>query len=86
MLEFKYISRVIGFFVLLIFIIPLIAKNYTTKEEIKPIRGIDKLTIRGKIMHLLVHFSQFPFESSLLLSVFLAVSFYFAKLLIQLEV
>ena len=79
--ELNCMIKVIGIFIILLTTIPLTAKNFTTKEEIKPVGGIQNLTMKGKIMHLMVHFSQFPLETILLLSSLVALSFYLSQLL-----
>ena len=81
--ELTCMTRVVGIFSILLFTLPLIAKNFTTQEEIKPVGGIKNLTFKGKMMHLMVHFSQFPLESSLLLGSLVALSFYLSQLLMN---
>ena len=83
MVELTCMTRVLIIFSVLLFTVPLVAKNFTTQEEIKPVGGIENLTFKGKMMHLMVHFSQFPLESSLLLGSLVALSFYLSKLLMN---
>ena len=80
MFELNSMTRVLIIFSVLLFTVPLVARKFTTQEEIKPVGGIENLTFKGKIMHLMVHFSQFPFESSFLLGILLTLSFYLSKL------
>ena len=81
--ELTCMTRVVLIFSVLLFTLPLVTRNFTTQEEIKPIGGIENLTFKGKMMHLLVHFSQFPLESSLLLGTLVALSFYLSQLLMN---
>ena len=83
--ELTCMTRVIIIFSVLLFTLPLVAKNFTTQEEIKPIGGIQNLNFKGKMMHMIVHFSQFPIESILLLGTLVALSFYLSQLLMNLK-
>ena len=56
MSEFNCMTKVTGVFILLLLIIPFLAKDFTTQSEIKPIGGLKNLTVKGRFMHLLVHF------------------------------
>ena len=81
--ELSCMLKVVGIFIVLLTTLPLIAKNFTTEEEIKPLGGIQNLTMKGKIMHLMVHFSQFPLESVLVLGTLVALSFYLSQLVFK---
>ena len=83
MVELTCMTRVLIIFSVLVFTVPLVARKFTTQEEIKPVGGIKNLTFKGKMMHLMVHFSQFPLESLLLLGTLVAISFYLSKLLMN---
>lgn len=80
MSEFNCMTKVTGVFILLLLIIPFLAKDFTTQSEIKPIGGLKNLTVKGRFMHLLVHFSQFPMETIILLSIMLIISFYVSQI------
>jgi hypothetical protein len=79
--ELNCMTKVVLIFSALLFTVPLVARKFTTQEEIKPIGGIENLSFKGKMMHLMVHFSQFPMESSLLLGTLVSISFYLSQLL-----
>ena len=55
-------------------LLPLIAKRFATKEEIKPSKGAQNLSFKSQIMHMLVHHSQVPVTSSIIISVIVVVS------------
>ena len=46
--------------------LPIIVKPFATQEEITPPQGASKLSFKGQIMHMLVHHSQVPLTSSLI--------------------
>lgn len=48
-------------------ILPLIAGKFATEEEIMPKNGAGSLSVKGQIMHMLVHHNQVPFSSSVLI-------------------
>ena len=45
-----------------------------TKEEIKPPNGAENLTFKSQIMHMLVHHSQVPLTSSLIIVLIVSLS------------
>ena len=63
--------------VVLNLVLPMIAKPFATKDEIKPPNGANKLPFKSQLMHMLVHHAQVPLTSSILVSVitFLSVLF-----------
>jgi hypothetical protein len=52
--------------VLLNLLLPYLAKGYATKEQVKPKNGANTLSFKSQIMHMLVHHSQVPLSSSLI--------------------
>ena len=46
--------------VVLNLVLPMVAKPFATKDEIKPPNGADKLSFKSQVMHMLVHHAQVP--------------------------
>ena len=59
------ISSIIA--VLLNLILPYLVKGYATKEEIKPKNGTNTLSLKGQLMHMMVHHAQVPLSSSIII-------------------
>ena len=55
-------------------VLPMIAKPFATKDEIKPPNGADKLSFKSQIMHMLVHHAQVPLTSSLIIVLIVSLS------------
>ena len=55
-------------------ILPLIAKSFATKEQIKPTNGAANLSLFDQLMHMLVHHAQVPITSSLIIAIIVGVS------------
>ena len=58
-------------------ILPALVKPFATEEEISPSNGAENLSIKGQLVHMMVHHNQVPFSSSLIIGliVFLSVKF-----------
>tara|TARA_B100001173_G_C15584987_1_gene378062 strand:+ start:40 stop:435 length:396 start_codon:yes stop_codon:yes gene_type:complete len=69
-----HIVLILFFTFILNLVVPLIAKNFATDEEITPPNGAASLTAKGKIMHMLVHHNQVPWTSSLLILVMIIIA------------
>lgn len=66
-------ASVVGIFLNLV--LPMAVKNIATDDEIKPPNGAAKLTLKEQLVHMLVHHSQVPLSSSIIIAaiVFLSV-------------
>ena len=53
--------------VILNLLLPRLAKGYATIEEINPKQGANSLSFKGQLMHMLVHHSQVPLSSSVII-------------------
>ena len=60
--------------VVLNLVLPMIAKPFATKAEIKPPNGADKLSFKSQLMHMLVHHAQVPLTSSLIIVLIVSLS------------
>ena len=60
--------------VVLNLVLPMIAKPFATKDEIKPPNGAAKLSFKSQIVHMLVHHSQVPIASSVIVALIVALS------------
>ena len=67
--------------VLLNLILPLLAKPFATVEEVDPQRGAASLSLKGQIMHMLVHHAQVPFTSSLIVATLIIVAYMLSSLI-----
>ena len=60
--------------VVLNLVLPMVAKPFATKDEIKPPNGADKLSFKSQVMHMLVHHGQVLFTSSLIVALLVGLS------------
>ena len=60
--------------VVLNLVLPMVAKPFATKDEIKPPNGADKLSFKSQVMHMLVHHAQVPLTSSLIIVLIVSLS------------
>ena len=60
--------------VVLNLVLPMIAKPFATKDEIKPPNGADKLSFKSQVMHMLIHHAQVPLTSSLIIVLIVSLS------------
>ena len=60
--------------VVLNLVLPMIAKPFATKDEIKPPNGAYKLSFKSQVMHMLVHHAQVPLTSSLIIVLIVSLS------------
>ena len=62
------------FAVILNLVLPLGAKPFATPEEITPPDGAGNLSFKSQIMHMLVHHSQVPITSSIIIVLIVGLS------------
>jgi len=60
--------------VVLNLVLPMVAKPFATKDEIKPPNGAAKLSFKSQIIHMLVHHAQVPLTSSLIIVLIVSLS------------
>ena len=73
-MNYKCIINAVIYAIALNLILPLIAKRFATPEEIKPPNGAEKLSLKSQLMHMLIHHSQVPFTSSIIIVLIVASS------------
>jgi|SaaInlV_125m_DNA_1040241.scaffolds.fasta_scaffold24362_3 hypothetical protein len=62
--------------ILINLVVPYIARPCASKKEVRPPAGVQKLSYKGQVMHMLVHHKQVPVTSSLIIAVIVAVAMY----------
>ena len=70
----KCVGYSVLFAVLLNLVLPALAAHVATPEEVSPPEGVDALTYKEQVMHMLVHHKQVPLSSSLVVAVLVAVA------------
>ena len=64
--------------VVLNLVLPMVLSKFATQEEIKPTNGAASLSLKGQVMHMMVHHNQVPLSSSLIVGVIAFASCYLA--------
>ena len=72
--EYSCVLKSCFFAVLLNIVLPMIAKPFATKDEIKPPNGAANLSFKSQVMHMLIHHSQVPIASSVIVALIVALS------------
>lgn len=60
--------------VVLNLLLPMLMKPLATPEEVKPSNGAGSLSMKGQVMHMLVHHAQVPISSSIVVAVIVVAS------------
>ena len=71
---YKCVVNAVIYAVALNLILPMITKPIATPDEIKPPNGASKLPFKSQIVHMLVHHSQVPIASSVIVALIVALS------------
>lgn len=71
---FSCVMNACIFAVVLNLVLPMVAKPFATKDEIKPPNGADKLSFKSQVIHMLVHHAQVPLTSSLIIVLIVSLS------------
>ena len=80
MKKYNYLIKPIVIGVAINVILPQIVKPFATKEEIKPPSGNAKdLNFKSQLIHMMVHHSQVPISSSIIIATIIGLSVYGAK-------
>ena len=64
--------------VILNLVLPMVLVKFATEEEKKPTNGAASLSLKGQLMHMMVHHNQVPLSSSLIIGVIAFASCYLA--------
>ena len=72
--EFSCVVNAVIYAVALNLILPMIAKPFATKDEMKPPNGAANLSFKSQVMHMLIHHSQVPIASSVIVALIVALS------------
>lgn len=70
----KCVGYSVLFAVVLNLVLPMLAKQVATPEEVSPPEGAENLGLKEQVMHMLVHHSQVPVSSSLVVALIVAVA------------
>ena len=65
--------------VILNVVLSMLATHVATPEEVTPPNGAANLSLKGQIMHMLVHHNQVLVTSSLIVAIVVGLSVYSAK-------
>tara|TARA_B100001778_G_C18476021_1_gene578054 strand:+ start:367 stop:603 length:237 start_codon:yes stop_codon:yes gene_type:complete len=69
------VQKVVIVAVILNLLLPLVVTPYATPAEISPPNGVQKLSLKEQIVHMLVHHGQAPVSSSIVIFVLFMLSF-----------
>ena len=69
------VQKVVIVAVVLNLLLPMIVTPYATATEVSPPNGVEKLSIKEQIVHMLVHHGQAPVSSSIVIFVLFMLSF-----------
>lgn len=76
----KYLLCAVVMSVVLNLVLPMLAKQIATSDEIKPPKGATNLSFKSQIMHMLVHHAQVPIASSVVVALIVALSIYLGNM------
>jgi len=71
--------------VILNIVLPMALIPFATEEEIKPPNGAASLDMKGQFMHMMVHHSQVPVTSSLIVALMVGLAVYLGYVLEPVE-
>jgi len=72
--------KTVGIAVAINIILPKLVKPFATEDEIKPPSGnAGDLTMKEQLIHMMVHHSQVPISSSIIVGTIVGLSIYLAK-------
>ena len=76
----KELVKVVGIGVSINLILPMVVKPLATQKEIKPPTGnAGDLTFKEQLIHMMVHHSQVPISSSIIVGAIIGLSYYLSK-------
>ena len=62
-------------------VLPMLLKNFATKDEITPPNGAGQLDFKGQFMHMMVHHNQVILSSSFIVGLIVGLSVYLSRYL-----
>lgn len=74
--EIGCILNAVLFSVVLNLVLPMVVAPIATKDERMPPKGAASLSFKSQIMHMLVHHSQVPLASSMVVALIVGLSVY----------
>ena len=74
--ESNCIQNAVFYGVVLNLVLPFVLKPFATPEEIKPPNGAQNLSLKSQFMHMMVHHSQGPLISSVIVGLIVGLSVY----------
>jgi len=75
------ITKCVIIAVLINLILPMFIKPFATKDQITPPQGAHNLSFFDQIIHMLIHHSQVPLTSSLIVGLVVGLSVVLARLI-----
>jgi len=76
----KQLVKIVGIGVAINLILPMVVKPFATEDEIKPPTGnAGDLTMKEQLVHMMVHHSQVPISSSIIVGAIVGLSYYLSK-------
>tara|TARA_B100001094_G_scaffold332541_1_gene405092 strand:- start:3348 stop:3599 length:252 start_codon:yes stop_codon:yes gene_type:complete len=75
----KFLLNCVLWSVILNVVLSMLATHVATPEEVTPPKGAANLSLKGQIMHMLVHHNQVLVTSSLIVAIVVGLSVYSAK-------
>ena len=76
----KQLVKIVGIGIAINLILPKVVKPFATEDEIKPPTGnAGDLTMKEQLVHMMVHHSQVPISSSIIVGTIVGLSYYLSK-------
>ena len=73
-MSYSCVINAVIYAVALNLLLPLIANRFATPADIKPPNGAEKLSLKSQLMHMLIHHSQVPLTSSIIIVLIVSLS------------
>ena len=77
----NFICKSVVIAILINLILPALIQPFATKAQVTPPQGAKNLSFFDQLIHMLVHHSQVPLTSSIIVAVIVGLSVYVAKLM-----
>ena len=77
--QMKFLMCVVAVSVVLNIVLPMLAAQVATPEQVTPPNGAAELSLVDQVVHMLVHHSQVPVTSSIIIAAIVAISVYVGK-------
>ena len=79
--QMRFLMCVVVVSIVLNIVLPMVASQVATEEQITPPNGAANLAFLDQVMHMLVHHAQVPVTSSIIVAAIVAISVCVAKAL-----